>query len=64
MSDLTKIVLTEHDMPTHWYNINADLPAAGVELPPPLHPGTKQPVGHRRPGPALSHGLDRTGSHY
>jgi tryptophan synthase beta chain len=45
MSDLTKIVLTEHDMPTHWYNINADLPAAGVELPPPLHPGTKQPVG-------------------
>ncbi len=45
MSDLTKIVLTERDMPTHWYNINADLPAAGVELPPPLHPGTKQPVG-------------------
>ena len=34
MSDLTrltKIVLTEHDMPTHWYNINADLPAAGVQ---------------------------------
>ncbi len=45
MSDLTKIVLTEHDMPTHWYNINADLPAADVELPPPLHPGTKLPVG-------------------
>jgi tryptophan synthase beta chain len=45
MSDFTKIVLTERDMPTHWYNINADLPAAGVELPPVLHPGTLQPIG-------------------
>jgi tryptophan synthase beta chain len=40
-----KILLSESDMPTHWYNINADLPAAGVELPPPLHPGTGQPIG-------------------
>lgn len=45
MSDLTKVVLSERDMPTHWYNINADLPAAGVTLPPPLHPGTGQPLG-------------------
>ncbi len=45
MSDLTKIVLSERDMPTHWYNINADLPAAGIRLPPPLHPGTGQPIG-------------------
>ncbi len=45
MADLTKIVLSERDMPTHWYNLNADLPAAGVELSPPLHPGTKQPLG-------------------
>jgi len=29
-------------MPTHWYNIAADLP---VPLAPPLHPGTMQPVG-------------------
>ena len=42
---LTKVVLSERDMPTHWYNINADLPAAGVELPPVLHPITLQPVG-------------------
>ena len=35
MAELTKIVLSERDMPTHWYNISADLPAAGVELPPP-----------------------------
>ncbi|MCC6168485.1 MAG: TrpB-like pyridoxal phosphate-dependent enzyme [Caldilineaceae bacterium] len=45
MRELTKIVLSEQDMPTHWYNINADLPVAGIELPPPLHPGTKQPIG-------------------
>jgi tryptophan synthase beta chain len=45
MAELTKIVLSEQDMPTHWYNINADLPAAGVELPPPLHPGTLKPIG-------------------
>ncbi len=42
---LKKIVLSETDMPTHWYNINADLPAAGIQLPPPLHPGTGQPIG-------------------
>ncbi|MFZ2361254.1 MAG: TrpB-like pyridoxal phosphate-dependent enzyme [Anaerolineae bacterium] len=42
---LTKVVLSERDMPTHWYNISADLPAAGVELPPVLHPITLQPVG-------------------
>ena len=45
MTDFTKIVLTERDMPTHWYNINADLPAAGVEMFPPLHPGTGEPIG-------------------
>ncbi len=45
MSELTKIVLSERDMPTRWYNLNADLGAAGVELPPPLHPGTGQPLG-------------------
>ena len=39
---LTKVILSERDMPTHWYNINADLPAAGVELPPVLHPGRYQ----------------------
>ncbi len=45
MTEFTKIVLTERDMPTHWYNINADLPAAGVEMFPPLHPGTGEPIG-------------------
>jgi tryptophan synthase beta chain len=38
----TKILLAEKELPTSWYNIQADMP----NLPkPPLHPGTKQPVG-------------------
>ncbi|MBI4497960.1 MAG: TrpB-like pyridoxal phosphate-dependent enzyme, partial [Chloroflexi bacterium] len=40
--DETKILLSEADLPTHWYNIVADLP----EPPAPvLHPGTGQPIG-------------------
>ena len=38
----TKVILTEKEMPTSWYNIQADLPEP---LPPVLHPGTGQPVG-------------------
>ena len=37
-----KIFLNETDMPRHWYNIVADMPNKPL---PPLHPGTKQPVG-------------------
>ena len=37
-----KYVLSEDRLPTHWYNIAADLPSP---LPPPLHPGTGQPLG-------------------
>ncbi|MFO7697366.1 MAG: TrpB-like pyridoxal phosphate-dependent enzyme [Anaerolineae bacterium] len=37
-----RIVLPESRIPTHWYNILADLPAP---LPPVLHPGTHQPIG-------------------
>ena len=38
----TKIVLSDKEIPTKWYNIMADMP----NLPkPPLHPATKQPVG-------------------
>lgn len=42
MSDRTKFILDESEMPTAWYNIVPDLPAPP---PPPLHPGTGQPVG-------------------
>ena len=38
----TKILLDESEMPTQWYNVIADLPAPP---PPPLHPGTHEPVG-------------------
>ena len=38
----TKYLLNEKEMPTRWYNVQADLPKP---LPPYLHPGTKQPLG-------------------
>ena len=38
----TKIVLSDKEIPTKWYNIVADMPN---KPKPPLHPGTKQPVG-------------------
>jgi tryptophan synthase beta chain len=37
-----KITLQESDIPTHFYNIAPDLP---TPMPPPLHPGTKEPIG-------------------
>jgi len=37
-----KIFLNESEMPQHWYNIVADMPNKPL---PPLHPGTKQPIG-------------------
>jgi tryptophan synthase beta chain len=37
-----KFLLEESELPTRWYNIVPDLPSAP---PPPLHPGTLQPVG-------------------
>jgi len=37
----TKFILDEKDMPTSWYNIQADLPEP---LPTVLHPGTRQPI--------------------
>ena len=42
MSDPTRVILTEDQMPRQWYNIQADMP---TPLLPPLHPGTGQPIG-------------------
>ena len=42
MNAPTRFTLTQADIPTHWYNVLSDVPEP---LPPPLHPGTKQPVG-------------------
>ncbi|HHV19789.1 MAG TPA: TrpB-like pyridoxal phosphate-dependent enzyme [Thermoanaerobacterales bacterium] len=37
----TKILLTEREIPTHWYNIQADIPNP---LKPPLSPATGKPA--------------------
>ncbi len=42
MSQETKFLLSEKEMPRQWYNIMADLPKP---MPPVLHPATKQPIG-------------------
>lgn len=42
MSQQRKITLQESEIPTHWYNIMADMPNKPL---PPLHPATKQPIG-------------------
>jgi tryptophan synthase beta chain len=41
MSQQTRFTLSQADIPKQWYNLLADFPEP---LPPPLHPGTKQPV--------------------
>jgi tryptophan synthase beta chain len=41
MSQKTRFDLTQADIPSAWYNLNADFPEP---LPPPLHPGTRQPL--------------------
>ncbi len=41
MNKKIQFLLRAEEMPTHWYNLLPDFPEP---LPPPLHPGTKQPV--------------------
>lgn len=40
MTELVKILLDEDEVPRNYYNIAADL-----EIPAPLHPGTREPLG-------------------
>ncbi|HJX68711.1 MAG TPA: pyridoxal-phosphate dependent enzyme, partial [Dehalococcoidia bacterium] len=49
----TKIMLTEKEIPTRWYNIQADLPKP---LPPLRHPATKEPT--RLPPPLFPEALN------
>jgi tryptophan synthase beta chain len=49
-----KIQMGEDRIPKGWYNIMADLP---VPLPPPLHPGTHQPIGPGDLAPLFPMGL-------
>ena len=39
--DLKRSLLPEKELPSEWYNLLADLPQP---LPPPVHPGTKEPL--------------------
>lgn len=41
MSQQIQFLLPAEETPKYWYNLLADLPEP---LPPPLHPGTRQPV--------------------
>lgn len=41
MSNQTRFLLNETDLPRQWYNVLADMP---MPLPPVLHPVTKEPV--------------------
>ncbi len=54
MAELTKIILDESELPRRWYNVTADLPQPP---PPPLHPGTLQPVGPDDLAPLFPMGL-------
>ena len=46
-----KFILAEKDLPTRWYNIQADLP---FSLPSVIHPGTKRPIGPQDLAPLFS----------
>lgn len=50
----TKITLPESEIPTHFYNIAPDLP---TPLAPPLHPGTREPIGPDALAPIFPAGL-------
>lgn len=49
-----KIFLDESDIPTHWYNIVADMP---TKPQPPLHPRTGEPAGPDDLSPIFPMGL-------
>ncbi|HAZ62045.1 MAG TPA: TrpB-like pyridoxal phosphate-dependent enzyme [Armatimonadetes bacterium] len=42
MSEQRRFLLSDNQIPTTWFNVKPHLPNG---CPPPLHPGTKQPVG-------------------
>jgi tryptophan synthase beta chain len=52
--EATKYLLSEAEIPTHWVNLLADL---GPPPNPPLHPGTKKPLGPEDLAPIFPMGL-------
>jgi tryptophan synthase beta chain len=45
MAEMLQFNLKPDELPTAWYNILPDMAAAGIPPLPPLHPGTKEPLG-------------------
>ena len=45
MNEQTRFDLSQDEMPTAWFNIMPSIAKAGMQPLPPLHPGTKEPVG-------------------
>src|SRR4029078_4160660 len=54
MSEPTKFLLREEQIPTHWVNLLPDLPGEPL---PPLNPGTGQPAGPEDLPPIFPMGL-------
>jgi tryptophan synthase beta chain len=54
VSEPTKYLLAEPDIPTHWVNLTSDLPGTPA---PPLHPATKEPLGPQDLAPIFPMGL-------
>lgn len=54
MSKQRKFLLDEKEMPTHYYNIAADMPNKPL---PPLNPATKEPIGPEALAPLFPMGL-------
>jgi tryptophan synthase beta chain len=54
MPEHTRYLLSEKEIPSVWYNIQADLPEP---MPPVLHPGTQQPIGPDDLAPLFPMGL-------
>jgi tryptophan synthase beta chain len=52
--DTKRVQLSEKNIPSAWYNIQADLPKP---CPPPLHPGTGKPLGPQDLAPIFPMGL-------
>lgn len=54
MAESTRVTLQESEIPEAWYNV---LPRLTFELQPPLHPGTREPIGPDDLAPLFPMGL-------
>jgi tryptophan synthase beta chain len=59
MSEDSKFFLKDSDVPKQWYNLVADLKEP---MSPPLHPGTKQPIGPDDLAPLFPYGTNHARS--